>query len=963
MNKPLWSYPGSRWWKFDFHTHTPASRDSYWSKNEIKLSPEQWLLRYMAAEIDCVAVTDHNSGEWIDRLKDGYSRMKEQADAGSPPDGFRELTIFPGVEISVSGGTHVLAIFDPTANTASATSLLGAVGFPSNLHGFTESVDGAAVTSASIVEVLEAIKRAGGIPIPAHADDVKGILQCQSDSASPVMDANTLRGVLEVEGLIAVEWSDRSKGFPECVRKEETRFAKVLGSDCHSFQGRRVPGSAYTWVKMAMPNLEGLRLALLDGNDVSIRRSDEGDFEPWNLPAHRICSLEIDKARYMGNGQPTRINCSPYFNAIVGGRGTGKSTLVHALRLVFARGDELKGLGVETEPHRRFDDFCRVSKGREGLGALRDDTELRVEWEYEDRRFRLIWRKEDDVTVQVQDDQGNWQLSPSQQNITVRFPLRVFSQGQIAEMAGTGRQALLMLVDEAAQLGGLKQDFEEAKRTFLAQRAHLRELEGKLAQRPEVERKFDEVRRKLDAFTKLDHAEVLSTHARAERQRREVDPLPHQIRELSDRIEQVARSVTLDNWPGDIFNATTDADVLQWRRKADDIVQQAREALEQTSRQLSMNVQGLEEDPLLLVWRKRVDKSLADFQSLQQALAAEGVTDPQDFDKLLQEYHGLESEKKRLDQIEAERDTLENDITDQLRRVVEAREAITSARARFVQSTLRDNRHVRIDVVPFGFDPRVIERSLRELLEISDERFENDILGVDATGDPTGGLAFEIAQAGDRKEGLQRAKKQLGAVADKLGGHFKNYLRKKLERPEFADHIQCWFPEDDLRIEYSRGADGTNWAAITQGSQGQRSAALLAFLLAFGDEPLILDQPEDDLDNHLIYDLIVSQIRDNKLRRQLIVVTHNPNVVVNGDAELVHVMEFGQGQCFVRRSGTLQEMVVREEVCRVMEGGRDAFELRWKRLGSGLWSVSDAQGSRPDAGVDTHRLVGADASS
>lgn len=162
------------------------------------------------------------------------------------------------------------------------------------------------------------------------------------------------------------------------------------------------------------------------------------------------------------------------------------------------------------------------------------------------------------------------------------------------------------------------------------------------------------------------------------------------------------------------------------------------------------------------------------------------------------------------------------------------------------------------------------------------------------------------------------------------GGHLRNYLQRKHERPEFADHIRAWFPEDDLRIEYRRD---DAWHPISKGSQGQRSAALLAFLLAFGEEPIVLDQPEDDLDNHLIYDLIVRQIPENKLRRQLIIVTHNANVVVNGDAELVHVMEFGRGQCFVEQCGALQEASVRREVCRVMEGGHEAFALRWKRLG------------------------------
>jgi len=933
MNKPLWPHPGSRWWKCDFHTHTPASRDTYWAKNNINLSPEDWLLKYMAAEIDCVAVTDHNSGEWIDKLKDAYAHMKEQADACSPPTGFRELTIFPGVEISVNGGIHVLAIFDPTANTATITSLLGAVGFPAHLHGATDSVDAAAVTRASIVEVLEEVMRAGGIPIPAHADDPKGLLQCRAGSNGPALDANTLRQALAVEGLIAVEWCDRSKGFPECVCKDEPSFAKVLGSDYHSFQRTKVPGSAYTWVKMAKPTLEGLRLALLDGNDVSIRRSDEGYFDPFKLPAHRIRSIEIHKARYMGNGQAARITFSPYFNAIVGGRGTGKSTIVQALRLALARGDELKRLAEDAEPRQRFDDFCKVAKGRDSIGALQDDTELRVEWECEDLRYRLVWRPANGVTVQEPDDLGDWQSSASQQNVIERFPIRIFSQGQIAAMAGSGRQALLTLIDEAAQVGKFKQAFEEAKRTFLTRRARLRELEGKLADRPEVERRLHAVVRKLDAFAQTNHAEVLKAHERTQDQRREVEQLLEKMRALPGRIEETAQGLILDDWPSGVFDDASDADALQWRKKADDAVRQARQALEQASRALAESARLLEQDPLLAAWRERADKARGDFDALKQAMAAQGVNNPQAFAQLVQDRQHLEEQLKHLDRIKAERDTLEEDIAAQWKKIVEAREAITSARAEFVKRTLDGNPYVRIEVVPFGFDPRVIERSLRELLEATNDRFENDILALDEVGNPTGGLALEIARADDRKAALDRIKEQLKTTAEKFGGHFKNYLKKKLEKPEFADHIQCWFPEDDLRIEYSRKADGTGWAAITQGSQGQRSAALLAFLLAFGEEPLVLDQPEDDLDNHLIYDLIVRQIRENKLRRQLVIVTHNPNIVVNGDAELVHVLDFRGGQCRVVERGALQENSVREEVCRVMEGGREAFERRWKRLG------------------------------
>ena len=167
-----------------------------------------------------------------------------------------------------------------------------------------------------------------------------------------------------------------------------------------------------------------------------------------------------------------------------------------------------------------------------------------------------------------------------------------------------------------------------------------------------------------------------------------------------------------------------------------------------------------------------------------------------------------------------------------------------------------------------------------------------------------------------------------------FGGRFNNYLEREFgRRPELLDNLRTWFPEDGLSVRYSRTGDGRDFQPISQASAGQRSAAMLAFLLAHGEEPLVLDQPEDDLDNHLIYDLVVRQIRENKFRRQIIVVTHNPNIVVNGDAEMLHVLAFDEGQCVVRQSGSLQEEVIREEVCRVMEGGREAFTRRYRRLG------------------------------
>lgn len=156
-----WSYPGSGWWKFDFHTHTPASSDFGKGSNQAALrqmSPRDWLLGYMRAGIDCVAVTDHNSSEWIDRLKQALVDLESENHAE-----FRKLYLFPGVEITANSGVHVLAIFDPSCTGTDVAKLLGAVGY----NGVAGECSVAAICSP--IQVVEATANAKAIPILAHA--------------------------------------------------------------------------------------------------------------------------------------------------------------------------------------------------------------------------------------------------------------------------------------------------------------------------------------------------------------------------------------------------------------------------------------------------------------------------------------------------------------------------------------------------------------------------------------------------------------------------------------------------------------------------------------------------------------------------------------------------------------------------------------------------------------------------
>ena len=942
-----WHYPGARWWKFDFHTHTPASMD--YGKGEKQsslkqLEPKEWLLAFMRAEVDCVAVTDHNTGEWVDRLKDELNDLEQT----QHPE-FRPLHLFPGVELSVNGGFHLLAIFDPDRSTSDLDALIGAVDY----DGSKGDSDG--VTRKSAVEVVETVLARGGIPVLAHADNPKGLLRPQSEgSRKTALDPNTVSQVLDFQGILAMEVVAAAFQKPDLYEQRKLAWAEVLGSDSHHPDGEtdeHYPGSHYTWVKMAKPSIEGLRLALLDGGGFSIRRSDVSEaFHPFALPNHCIESIEIDEARYMGRGpRPARLDFNPWLNALIGGRGTGKSTVLHALRLAARRDSDFEALPAHSESRETFRRFNQVPSDQTKDGGLTDSTKIQWTLIRDGVRHRVNWGKGGTGTaVEDESESGEWQSSSVQAVTSDRFPLQMFSQGQIAELAGDDPTALLREIDRAAGVGELRGKLTEAVAAFDSSKARIREIDSKLRGLEDpTALQLQDVERKLARFEASGHTTVLTAYRHRERQRQELDRQFEAVEEAAKNIEATAEGLQLEDLPDGLFDQATEED-----RQAVDLATTLRTAVEtagQQLREMAQNLRGVGESQREALknskWEVSAEEAAEAYRNLVEGLETEGVSDPNEYGSLVQEKQRLDDEMENLQSDKEERDRVVEGSQERLEEVREARRAMTRARREFLSNALSQNNFVRIDIRPYGDDPHIIERSLRQMLNVLDERFSDDILITNA-GSSTKGIVGDLlknlpeepdARTSEVDSRLRNLKGRLESACGgqgNFGGHFNNYLEREFgRRPELLDNIFTWFPEDGLSVRYSRTGDGRDFQPISQASAGQRSAAMLAFLLAHGEEPLVLDQPEDDLDNHLIYDLIVRQIRENKFRRQIIVVTHNPNIVVNGDAEMLHALAFDGGQCVVRQSGSLQEEVIREEVCRVMEGGREAFRRRYRRLG------------------------------
>jgi hypothetical protein len=154
---------------------------------------------------------------------------------------------------------------------------------------------------------------------------------------------------------------------------------------------------------------------------------------------------------------------------------------------------------------------------------------------------------------------------------------------------------------------------------------------------------------------------------------------------------------------------------------------------------------------------------------------------------------------------------------------------------------------------------------------------------------------------------------------------------------KWAAEVSTWLNSTEhISVKYSVKYDGLD---IEQLSPGTRGIVLLLYLAVdqSDDRPLIIDQPEENLDPKSIFEELVGRFVETRHRRQIIIVTHNANLVVNTDAEQVIVAHAGAHRPgrlpeMTYTSGGLENPVIRREVCEILEGGQHAFEERARRL-------------------------------
>jgi len=870
-----------------------------------------------AAGLDAVAVTDHCTGA-------GFAAIVQAVRESNAP-----LTVFPGVELTVAPGVHLLMLFDCDRDGDAAVGLLSACGI-----GDRELGDPEACGMCSVLEALERAVQRGALSIAAHACDVRGLLK-ECSPGVPLQHIITSRWLHAVE-VSAVEpelmaYADNTKdGY---VRRVPLPI--LTGSDAHRLSEI---GTRPTWIKMTRPALSGLRLALQDGQRLSVRNAYDVAADPNQHAELVIEELEVTGARYVGRPEPFRLRLNPWLNAIIGGRGTGKSTLLEFLRLALRREGELDALPGELRSE--FAKYGTVAVERNDPGLLTPGAQLAVTYRKGDARFRVQWAPGGGMDpILEQGVDGEWTVA--QGDVRGRFPVRLFSQKQIFALASRPL-ALLRVIDEAPEVGYLawEERWTAEEAHYLALRAQIREIEVRLSEENRYRGELDDTERQIRVFEAAGHAGVLQSYQARVRQQRAIESWGETWASIGGKLRGVAEDVRPAMLDPVVFDQADPADsdlLARAEQLATRLVGMANEltTMAEVADQLHL---AWEEDLASSAWKTQLDTALGAYAELGDRLGAEGIADPGQYGHLVQQKHALE---ERLAIIADTRTTvamLKQEAVESLGRLADLRRQVTGLRVHFLESVLSDNPYVRINVLPFmAADSGAAE--FRRLLQREGGGFERDIgapmgegiLGRLFPGEPSADLDALTVEAH-----LVEEKARLRSVASGTsceGIRDQRFVTHMAGLPpEAFDRLDCWFPEDSLEVLYSPVPGRGEFRRVEEGSPGQRTAALLAFLLSYGQEPIVLDQPEDDLDNHLISGLIVTQLREMKQRRQVVVVTHNPNIVVNGDAELVVALDVRSGQTCKVCEGGLQEQEVRDEICRLMEGGREAFEQRYLRI-------------------------------
>ncbi|MBD8103979.1 TrlF family AAA-like ATPase [Plantibacter sp. CFBP 8775] len=789
----------------------------------------------------------------------------------------RGLVVLPGFEANSSEGIHILVLFEAGTPFDAINASIGGCGARPGCDNGT--------VGHSFADIMDKMTADGALPIPAHVNtNPAGLLTTRSGQPLATMIRNDNLHAIGVSPG-ADETRDQQAVIDGTGMFERVHPLAILhADDVMGPRQLRTPGAS-SWFKVSSPSLESLKLAV---RTPQTRVSLE---DPVAVPRARITGVSWVGGYLDGVTVPV----SSDLTTLIGGRGAGKSTVIESIRYA---------LGIK--PLSR-----QMAKDHQSMvdHVLNAGTIVRVEVESVSPTVQsfTIEREVPHLPVVLDASGQRTKLTPT----FAIGAVEVFGQHELAELASDS-QSIAQLVRrfdgsevQDAELPDLRARLQENREDLQRAEKLASTLEADLDRADQLEEQVGhyeqtDVPAKLAGQQRLaeDEAVFVEGHKRLA-----AAQASHDTYIKSSAVAELTAAVdNIDGTPQSDKLKRVSGALTKLSKTLSDLQKGADAAF--TAAQAEVTAAKVE-------WEESTREEKASYGEVLRDLTERGL-DPGRFVATKSELATLKASKPRLrtqkaeiKRLAAERDSLLGELrayetrsTEHLHRSVRAANDATGGVVVVSPTPSSDRDHI-LDLIKehvsgqrtqitaaiqaAGFSPRVLANAIRSgTTELS----KLDIKGAQANN---------LATAGEP-------------------------LARELEELSVGLAVEV-----RLKVDETAGL-----RTMDQLSKGQRATALLLLLLGASDAPLIIDQPEDDLDNNFVYKGVVKHLRALKGKRQVIASTHNANVPVLGDAELIVVLESdgAHGKPAEDGIGSLDDRSIRDLAENILEGGPAAFNAR-----------------------------------
>lgn len=932
---------GAHFFRCDFQVHTP--RDANWRGVRPKTEEERfaWARAFVTAcrakGLGAVAITDHHDFAIVPLVR--RAAAEEMDDDGQPLADDARLIVFPGLELTLSVPCQALLILDASFPEDRFDGVLARLAIERVDLDIEKLPPVKPIDVALLSDLYEELDKDAWLRnryliLPNVTDGGHQTL-LRTHMHHKYRDMPCVGGYLD--GTVEDKVGSGNRRIFDGLNPEygNKRIALIQTSDARS-QDFADLGKFSTWIKWAVPTAEALRQACL------AQESRVAHGKP-ELPIVWISRVSVDNSMFLG---PIDLRLNQEFNALIGGRGTGKSTILEYIRWALcdrpARADQDEEIGDPANRQKRL------------IASTLVPTESTVEVHFTINEIPHVARrnaKSGELTLKVGDAEF---VKARETEVRELLPIQAYSQKQLSSVSIRIDELTRFVTSPVRrQLATIDQAIEELG-------ARIRKNYAALQHKRQLDK----------AISKLE----LSVASWAEQ--------ASNLRDALDDVGDDDKAVLQEKPRYDAVRGTIES----WQSA----IGQARDAVAgalETVGSLATRVQPAGPDSpgaptamtgVMADTRAATSDRLSELQAaLQQAVTAfdEQTSESSLYGRLCKEI------AEQLGTFEVDYGAVKDRSTAHAAKLAEL--ANVEAQQRAGDTSLRTQRLERerlgqpesqhaqlLDELFTRMAERsdVMAQQCRSLSELSEGLLRASLeraRGLVPIGDK---LRAAIAGSGVRTSKVEDFLTQLGAEADPLAtwreviDEFEQLSLLDEDSPvtsaRFPVVARLGLPLADLKrmsarmtadswlgLVFTPLADQPKFGYRTREDQyidfasaspGQQATALLQILLAQPGPPLIIDQPEDDLNSEVVIE-VVGQIWSAKRRRQLVFTSHNANLVVNGDAELVIHCDYRvrgeQSRGEIKATGAIDVPAVRDTITRVMEGGERAFRLRAEKYG------------------------------